>query len=61
MKITYKPSAPREIVRLFCPECGERVRNVGLFADSCNINGLSVRCKRCRKYTEVSAQSEKTK
>lgn len=59
MEITYSPSKKMEIVRIHCPECGERVRNVGLDPDNCNLEGLSCRCKRCRNLFTVSAKSNK--
>lgn len=58
MKITYKPSPRREIVRLHCPVCGERYRNVGLDPENCSITGLTFRCKRCREYRELTVETD---
>lgn len=60
MKITYKPSPRQEIIRLYCPVCGERCRNVGLNPNEFSIKGLTFRCKRCHEYSEVTAENEKT-
>lgn len=57
MEITYLPSERKEVVKIHCPECGERVRNVGLDPENCNLEGLSCRCKRCRNLFTVRAQS----
>ena len=43
------------IVGIFCPECGERVRNVGLDPEKSKIENLPCRCKRCHNYFAITA------
>lgn len=58
MEITYSKSDRKDIVRIHCPECGERVRNIGLDPEKCNLEGLSCRCKRCRNFFTVKAKAK---
>ena len=58
MKIVFTPSKRDVNVKgIFCPECGERVRNVAISEDS-KIENLGVRCKRCRKYHNLTVEPE---
>lgn len=57
MRITYQPSRRMEIVQIHCPECGERVRHIGLDPENCNVEGLNCHCKRCHHLFKVNAQS----
>lgn len=58
MKIVFTPSKRDVNVKgIYCPECGERIRNVGL-PEGCRIENLGVRCKRCRKYHNVSVEPD---
>lgn len=52
MAITILPTKPSEITRIICPECGEKVRGVGLEKDS-KVYGLTFTCKRCRALWRV--------
>jgi transposase-like protein len=49
-----------EVTKLVCPECGEKVKQVGLRKDS-TIEGLSFKCKRCGRYFEVKTTKELNK
>lgn len=44
-----------EITKITCPECGEKLRGVGLEKDS-RVDGLVFRCKRCGAYWAVKTQ-----
>ena len=46
MSMTVRKAPYAEITKIVCPECGERVRGVGLLKNS-KIEGLTFRCKRC--------------
>ena len=52
MPVTIKRAASADITKIVCPECGERVKCVGLLKDS-RIEGLTFRCKRCSQLWEV--------
>ena len=58
MEITFTPSERDVNLKgLFCPDCGERVRSIGISKDT-RIEKLEVRCKRCRSYKKVSVIPE---
>ncbi len=61
MKITYSPSERKEIVKILCPQCGERVKSIGLDPENCHVEGLSCNCKRCHYLFEIRANSIKIK
>jgi len=44
-----------EVTRLFCRECGEKLRGVALQKGS-SIKGLTFVCKRCRKVNAVETK-----
>lgn len=47
-----------DVVRIACPECGERVRGIGLLRDS-TIHGLTFKCKRCGKLWAIESEYKK--
>lgn len=55
MSIIITPTDSREITKLVCPECGERVKNVALRKDS-RIEGLTFKCKRCGRLFSVKTE-----
>ena len=55
MSIIITPTDSREITKLVCPECGERVKNVALRKDS-RIEGLTFKCKRCGRFFSVKTE-----
>lgn len=58
MKISFEPSERDiNIKKIYCPECGEKLRNVGLREDTV-IKNMPMRCKRCRHYTNVNVAPE---
>lgn len=61
MEITYLPSERKEIVSIHCPDCGQRVKSVGIDPDNCNIDGLSCVCKRCHKLFAIRTSSSTKK
>lgn len=53
MALTITPAKPsKEITRLECPACREKVRGVGLLRDSL-VDGLTFTCKRCRALWHI--------
>lgn len=46
------PAEKQEITKIICPDCKERVKDVGLAKDS-QINGLLVHCRKCGALKEV--------
>ena len=58
MPIIIKPAERASITRLICPECGEKLRGVGLSKES-QITGLSFQCHRCDKIWGVETTSTK--
>lgn len=55
MSMAIFPAQPGEITRIICPECGEKVRGVGLLKNS-NVTGLTFTCKRCRNLWRVESK-----
>ena len=56
MNITYAPSERDiNIKKIYCPECGEKLRNVGL-TEGCHVEGLTFRCKRCHGYFKINVK-----
>lgn len=53
--ITIKPTDKSDVTKLFCPECHEKVRGVGLEKGSA-ILGLSFTCKRCKRLWTVTTE-----
>ena len=54
MPIIVKPSAPKELTRISCYACGNKIKGVGLEKDSV-VHGLNLRCTSCGKFNEISA------
>lgn len=52
---TEKITEKNGITRIVCPECGEKVKGVGLEKNS-KIEGLVFRCKRCGTYHSVTTK-----
>lgn len=55
MPISITPTNKKDITKIICPDCGERVRGVGLEKDS-KIDGLVFRCRRCGTYKVVKSE-----
>lgn len=49
---TERRSEKGEITRIVCPECGEKVRGVGLLKNS-RVDGLVFRCRKCGAFLTV--------
>lgn len=46
MPIIMKKTDRKDITKLVCPDCAERVKGVGLLKDS-RVDGLTFKCKKC--------------
>jgi transposase-like protein len=55
MPIIITPAEKQEITKIICPDCKEKVRNVGLMKES-HIKGLSFKCKRCGKLWVLKSE-----
>ena len=55
MAVTITPAQKSDVTRIICPECGEKVRGVGLLKDS-SVRGLTFTCKRCRALWHVETK-----
>ena len=55
MPINITPAEKRDITKIVCPGCGERLRSVGLLRGS-KIEGLTFKCKRCEKLWNVKSE-----
>jgi hypothetical protein len=55
MPIVVKPSGKKELTKISCCACGEKLRGVGLEKDSI-VYGLNVKCTKCGKFNEISAE-----
>lgn len=53
LKIT--PIYTKEVTKLICPHCNERVPRIGLLKNS-KIDGLTFKCKKCSKTFEVTTE-----
>ena len=54
MPIIVKPSGKKELTKISCCACGEKLKGVGLEKDSI-VFGLNVKCPKCGKFNEISA------
>ncbi len=52
MSMLIKPAMQENVTKIYCPECGERLRGVGLLKDS-TIKGLAFHCKQCKRNWTV--------
>ena len=57
MSMTVRRAPCTEITKIVCPDCGERLKGVGLLKNS-KIEGLTFRCKRCAQIWEVQTDKE---
>ena len=58
MKITLSPSERDiNIKKIYCPECGEKLRNVGV-RENTKIENMPARCKRCRHYFDITVEPD---
>ena len=57
MPIIVKRSEKKELTKISCSECGERVRGVGLEKKS-RVDGLCFKCKKCGLFNEVKSTDE---
>lgn len=59
MSISVTPTERRsekgEITRIICPNCGEKVRGVGLLKGS-RVDGLVFRCRKCGEFMTVTTK-----
>jgi transposase-like protein len=55
MPIIIKKTERKDITKIVCPECGERLRGIGLFKES-HVVGLGFKCKRCHAAWEVTTE-----
>ena len=53
--LTITPAEKQEITKIVCPECKEKVRQIGLLKES-KIHGLTFKCKRCDKLWAVKSE-----
>jgi predicted RNA-binding Zn-ribbon protein involved in translation (DUF1610 family) len=53
--ITLKKTDRKDIVKIKCPDCGERLSNVALFRES-KIEGLTFKCKKCATAWEIKTE-----
>lgn len=58
MSMQVVPAHRDEVTKIICPDCGEKVKGVGLLKGS-RVEGLVFRCKKCGAYKEVRSKSEK--
>ena len=52
MSVQIIETDKKEVTKIACPACGERVKQIGLRKDSV-IDGLSFKCKKCGMFWEV--------
>ena len=60
MPIQIVSTSKQEVTKIACPNCGERVKQIGLRKDSV-IDGLSFKCKKCGLFWEVKTTNESNK
>lgn len=53
--ITMTPAPKSDVTRLYCPECKEKVRGMGLIKDSI-VTGLSITCRNCKRMWLVKTE-----
>ena len=56
MALKIKETDSSDVTRLSCPNCGEKVKYVGLLRSSA-ILGLTFRCKKCGKLWAVETDT----
>ena len=55
MPIIMKKTERKDFTKLKCPDCGERVKNVGILKES-KIEGLTFKCKKCDSTWSVKTE-----
>ena len=55
--LNIDPIDPREVTKINCPACGERLPRVGLLKGS-RVHGMTFKCKRCGRIWEITAEPE---
>ena len=55
MPVTITPTEKKDITKIVCPSCNERVRFIGLIKES-KIDGLTFKCRRCGKLWNVKSE-----
>lgn len=55
MPIVIKRCDRKDFTKIVCPDCGARVKGVGLLKDS-KIDGLSIVCDRCKEIWTVKTE-----
>lgn len=55
MGIVIKKTDRRDITKIVCPDCGTRVKGVGLLKGS-RIDGLSIACHRCSAVWVITTE-----
>ena len=55
MPITIRKTDRKDFTKLVCPDCGEKVRGIGLLKES-HVEGLTFKCKRCAATWAVTTE-----
>lgn len=55
MPIIIKRSDRKDFTKIECPDCGERLKGVGVLKDS-KIEGLTFQCKKCASSWTVKTE-----
>lgn len=55
MPITLKRTERKDITKIVCPDCCERVKGVGVLKES-KIEGLTFKCKKCGSTWEIKTE-----
>lgn len=55
MPITITPAEKKDITKICCPQCNDRVRGIGLLKES-RIEGLTFKCNRCKKLWSIKSE-----
>lgn len=53
--LEIKPSSEKDVTKLACPECGEKIPRVGLEKNS-EIKGLAFKCRKCGQFWSVTTK-----
>lgn len=55
MPIIIKKTDRKDFTKLVCPDCGERLKGVGLLKDS-RVDGLTFKCNKCGATWTVTTE-----
>ena len=55
MPIIIKKTDRKDFTKLECPDCGERVKGIGILKES-KIEGLTFKCKKCESAWTVTTK-----